>query len=66
MLVIFPYHMRRASLTFRKVAPEIRVTYKPVPESAFYEHARGPRLNQVRGILHEYLGILYYWWTGRI
>jgi uncharacterized SAM-binding protein YcdF (DUF218 family)/glycosyltransferase involved in cell wall biosynthesis len=66
LLVSSPYHMRRASLTFRKVAPEIAVTHTPVPESQFYHHSVGASLPQVRGILQEYLGILYYWWTDRI
>jgi uncharacterized SAM-binding protein YcdF (DUF218 family) len=62
LLVSSPYHMRRASLTFRRVAPEISVIHVPVPASRFYKHGPGASHSQVRAILHEYLGILYYWW----
>jgi hypothetical protein len=36
----------------------------PVPRSQFYEHARGATLEQVRGILQEYVAILGYWRRG--
>jgi uncharacterized SAM-binding protein YcdF (DUF218 family) len=66
LLVSSPYHMRRAILTWRKVAPEITVVPIPVPESQFYSHGLGASLVQMRGILHEYLAIVVYWWQGRI
>jgi uncharacterized SAM-binding protein YcdF (DUF218 family)/glycosyltransferase involved in cell wall biosynthesis len=66
LLVSSPYHMRRALLTFRKVAPEIEVVPTP-SESGFYGRGRvGATPAQLRAILHEYLGLLYYWWAGRI
>ena len=66
LLVSSPYHMRRALWTFRKIAPGATVIPTPVPRSDFY--ARGPtvRLEQIVGIFHEYLGILYYWVRGWI
>jgi len=64
LLVSSPYHMRRAVGTFRKAAPQITVIPDPVPSSQFYEHGRGASLEQLGGVLHEYLGILYYWWRG--
>jgi len=66
LLVSSPYHMRRALLTWRKVAPEITVIPIPVPQSQFYSHGYGASLEQIRGILHEYLAIIAYWWQGRI
>jgi len=66
LLVSSPYHMRRALLTWRKVAPEITVVPTPVPQSQFYSHSWGASLEQVRGILHEYVAILAYWWRGQI
>jgi uncharacterized SAM-binding protein YcdF (DUF218 family) len=66
LLVSSPYHMRRAALTFRKIAPGISIINTPVPESSFYGRAQGITFAQARGILHEYLGIFYYWWKGRI
>lgn len=64
LLVSSPYHMRRAVLTWRTVAPEIAVIPTPVPSSQFYSHAWGARLEQIQGILHEYLAIVAYWWRG--
>lgn len=73
LLVSSPYHMRRAELVFRKVGGDIEVRYLPVRENRFYSRpARGPfisrkiNLEQVLGIAHEYLGIVYYWFKGYI
>jgi uncharacterized SAM-binding protein YcdF (DUF218 family)/glycosyltransferase involved in cell wall biosynthesis len=66
LLVSSPYHMRRALLTWRKVAPEIQVHPAPVPESQFYAHRLGATIEQTAGILQEYLAILVYWWRGWI
>lgn len=69
ILVSSPYHMLRAYLVFHKNLPQMQVIYSSIPESHFYRHglSRGKRvlkqinLQQINGILHEYLGILYYW-----
>jgi len=76
LLVTSPYHMRRASLVFKKIAKEINVTYTPMPKSRFYSHENmdeeGRRiwkrinLNQIKGIMHEYSGIVYYWFKNYI
>jgi len=65
-LVSSPYHMRRAMLTWKKVAPEIEVHPTPPPASFFYQHTRGASLEQIRGILQEYVAIAAYWWRGQI
>ena len=65
-LVSSPYHMRRALLAWRKVAPEVRVTATPPETSLFYAHTRGASAEQIRGLLQEYAAIAYYWWRGRI
>ena len=65
-LVSSPYHMRRALLTWRKAAPDVEVIASPPPSSIFYAHRRGATLEQIRGLAQEYIGIVYYWWTGRI
>jgi uncharacterized SAM-binding protein YcdF (DUF218 family)/glycosyltransferase involved in cell wall biosynthesis len=65
-LVSSPYHMRRALLTWRKVAPEVDVIATPPAASQFYAHERGASSEQIRGLLQEYVGIVYYWWLGRI
>jgi len=64
LLVSSPYHMRRAMLTWHKMAPEIAVTPTPAPQSQFYDHRRGASLEQIRGLLHEVGGIIQYWWRG--
>ena len=65
-LVSSPYHMRRALLTWRKVAPEVRVFATPPLDTQFYAHERGASAEQIRGLLQEYVAIVYYWWLGRI
>jgi uncharacterized SAM-binding protein YcdF (DUF218 family)/glycosyltransferase involved in cell wall biosynthesis len=64
LLVSSPYHMRRALMVWRKVAPEVDVVPTPATQSQFYEHSRGATLDQVRGIVQEYLAILGYWRRG--
>jgi uncharacterized SAM-binding protein YcdF (DUF218 family)/glycosyltransferase involved in cell wall biosynthesis len=66
LLVSSPYHMRRAMLTWRTVAPEIEVVPTPVPVSQFYRHETGPSLEQMRGLLQEVAAIVLYWWRGWI
>jgi len=66
LLVSSPYHMRRASLVFRKIGKEIKIIYAPIHQSLFYKRDKGVKLRHVRGIMHEYLGIIYYWWKGYI
>ena len=65
-LVSSPYHMRRAMMTWRKVAPDVAVVATPPSSSLFYTHSRGASLEQIQGLAQEYAGIVYYWWVGRI
>ena len=64
LLVSSPYHMRRAVMVWKKQAPEVEVVPTPVEQSQFYDHGRGANLEQVRGIIQEYLAILGYWRRG--
>jgi len=64
LLVSSPYHMRRATLVWRKVAPEVTVIHTPPPRSQFYDRGRGATLDQVRGIVQEYAAIAAYWRRG--
>jgi uncharacterized SAM-binding protein YcdF (DUF218 family)/glycosyltransferase involved in cell wall biosynthesis len=66
LLVSSPYHMRRAMLTWRKVAPEVDAIPSPVPSSQFYLRDGGPSIEQIRGLLQEYAAIAWYWWRGYI
>jgi uncharacterized SAM-binding protein YcdF (DUF218 family)/glycosyltransferase involved in cell wall biosynthesis len=64
LLVSSPYHMRRATLTWRKTAPSIAVTPTPPAESQFYTHETGASLEQIRGLIHEYAAIIAYMLRG--
>jgi uncharacterized SAM-binding protein YcdF (DUF218 family)/glycosyltransferase involved in cell wall biosynthesis len=64
LLVSSPYHMLRATRTWRKVAPDIAVIPAPPQQSEFYLHERGASLDQIRGIAHEYAAIIVYWFRG--
>jgi uncharacterized SAM-binding protein YcdF (DUF218 family)/glycosyltransferase involved in cell wall biosynthesis len=76
LLISSPYHMRRVSLVFNKIAKTTKVIYTPVPNSLFYAHperdANGKKIwkriniEQIKGIVHEYLGIIYSLWKGWI
>jgi uncharacterized SAM-binding protein YcdF (DUF218 family)/glycosyltransferase involved in cell wall biosynthesis len=66
LLVTSPYHMRRSLLVWRKVAPDVHVIPAPPLKSQFYDHTRGASLDQIRGILHEYVAIVDYWIRGWI
>lgn len=66
LVVSSPYHMRRVSLVYGKIGGNLKVAYAPIPESRFYSHGAGASSEQIRAIIHEYLGIVYYWWKGYI
>jgi uncharacterized SAM-binding protein YcdF (DUF218 family) len=60
LLVSSPYHMRRATMTWHKVAPSVAVVATPPNQSQFYLHRTGASLEQIRGLLHEYAAIVAY------
>ncbi|MDP3703693.1 MAG: YdcF family protein, partial [Candidatus Omnitrophota bacterium] len=64
LVVSSPYHMRRASLVWRKEAPDIAAIWTPILYSHFFGDRSHVKLRHVQAIAHEYLGILYYWWKG--
>ena len=76
LLVSSPYHMRRTSLVFKKIAKGLEVRYMPVTNSLFYarefkdakgrKYLRQANVAQIRAIIHEYLGLVYYCWKGYI
>ena len=74
-LISSPFHMRRVDLVFKNLAPQVEVNYTPIPHSGYYGWPRKLRwvswhkritLDQIRGLCHEYIGIMYYWWKGYI
>ncbi|MBN1353479.1 MAG: YdcF family protein [Candidatus Omnitrophica bacterium] len=60
ILVTSPYNTRRAQLVYKKIANDIDVTYVPVANPQFYHREKPVRLEQIKAIVHEYLGIIYY------
>lgn len=72
MLLSSPYNMLRASRVFKKHGRDIKVLYVPIPSSSFYSHnvsgifTRKISAEQIAGIAHEYIGLLYYYWKGWI
>ncbi len=67
LLVSSPYHMRRVSMAFAHAAPWVHVIRTPVEQSHFYaRQLPGMNLNQMQGIAHEYLALVYYWFKGWI
>jgi len=61
ILVTSPYNMKRAELAYKKTAPDLDVTYVPVANPQFYHREKRVKLEQIRAILHEYIGIAYYY-----
>lgn len=66
LLISSPYNMRRVQLVFNKAAKNINVVYVPVEKSEFYDKSSGVKFEQIKAIIHEYLGILYYLLKGYI
>ena len=65
LVVTSHYHGLRTALTFSKNAPGLTVT-QARGKTGYYDHTWGIRPYQLKGILHEYAGILYYGWKGWI
>ena len=65
LVVTSRYHGLRTALTFSKNAPELTVT-QVRGRTGYYDHTWDIRPTQLKGILHEYAGILYYRWKGWI
>ncbi|MEK6715232.1 MAG: ElyC/SanA/YdcF family protein [Candidatus Omnitrophota bacterium] len=75
ILVSSPYHMLRVSLTAKNIMPHISSIYVPIRESRFYMRSTANygkktykqiNVRQIAALLHEYVGIMYYWWKGWI
>ena len=72
IFVSSPYHMLRLSLVVEKNMLEKKAQYAPILSGSFYRRSEGSgweyiflkkiNMEQINGILHEYLAIIYYWW----
>lgn len=66
VVISSPYNMLRVSLVFKKLGKDTAVVYAPIPYSAFYGDEKSVKVRHISGILHEYLGIIYYKLKGYI
>ena len=66
LLISSPYNMRRLKLIFNKCGKEKRIFYAPVEKCQFYDRTEGAKLEQLNAIMHEYIGIIYYFKKGYI
>jgi uncharacterized SAM-binding protein YcdF (DUF218 family) len=71
IVVSSAYHMARVRFVARRLAPDITFLYCPVPDSLFYSrssisYGRKIEARQIKGIVHEFIGIIYYWFKGYI
>ncbi len=65
ILVSSPYHMRRIALVHEKCCQSTLVLYAPVQPAGLYQFSTiRHRLGQAQAVLHEYLGIGWYWLNG--
>ncbi len=64
ILVTSPYHMRRAWLCLKQYP--LTVLAAPVEDSEAYGSGLGARLRAIDLVIHEYGGLLSYWWRGWI
>ncbi len=60
ILISSPYHMLRLNLLCKEHLKNANIFYVPVEECSFYAKGYPVKLRQIRGILQEYLAILYY------
>ncbi|MFH1858577.1 MAG: ElyC/SanA/YdcF family protein [Candidatus Omnitrophota bacterium] len=66
LLVSAPYHMRRVSWVFRKAAPNVTVHYLPVKKNSFFKKEIPVHLKQMQALIHEVVGVFYYWLKGYV
>ena len=65
LLVSSPYHMRRALMTWHKVAPDTRSRRDTRDGQPVLRCTSGePRSSRCAGIAQEYAAIVLYWWRG--
>lgn len=64
ILISSLYNMRRLSFVCNKEAHDMRILYVPVEKNQFYDSSFGVNIEQIRAIMHEYIGIVYYWFKG--
>ncbi len=64
ILVTSPYHMRRAWMCLKRYP--LTVLAAPVQHSEAYDGGLEARLRAVDLVVHEYGGLVSYWWRGWI
>jgi uncharacterized SAM-binding protein YcdF (DUF218 family) len=59
LFITAPYHSRRASMIWKKVAPEVTVTTVPVVDTPSATPSWDASLDEIKAISYEYLAIAY-------
>ncbi len=66
LFVTAPYHSRRATLVWKKSAPDIGISTVSVVDTPPSETRWRTSFQVARVIAYEYLAIADYWWEGRV
>ncbi len=66
LFVTAPYHSRRATLVWKKSAPDIGISTVSVVDTPPSETRWRTSFQVARVIAYEYLAIADYWWNGRV
>jgi len=66
IVVSSPYNMRRIALVSKKISPDIRFIYEPLPYSLFFGDGKRVELKHISAILHEYIAIVFYYFKGYV
>ncbi len=66
LFVTAPYHSRRATLIWKKSAPDIDISAVSVVDTPPLELRWRTSFKVARVIAYEYLAIADYWWEGRL
>jgi uncharacterized SAM-binding protein YcdF (DUF218 family) len=61
-----PYHSLRATLTWRKSAPNVNITTPDASELSPNGMQRGVKWDNMKVIMYEYAAIIHNWLVGRI
>jgi uncharacterized SAM-binding protein YcdF (DUF218 family) len=66
LLVTAPYHSRRATMIWHRVAPDVRVTTVPVIDTPPSSPRWSATVDDIEAIGYEYVAIAYNWAKGRL
>lgn len=59
LFITAPYHSRRASMIWSKVAPDLRVTTVPVVDTPPESPQWNANVDQIKAVAYEYLAVVH-------